>query len=101
MLTRNTEQNCRRDHLLREARAGVIFESDGVADEIRARAKVAARTLLRLAANAEGPIRASENRAITEILADLRHYCCFKGVAYDKLDTAATELYESEGNLAT
>ena len=63
--------------------------------------KISARTLLSLAANAEGPSRTSENRAITEILADLRHYCDLKGYAYDELDTAATELYESEGNLNT
>ena len=99
MLTCETEQNRARGHLVRDARAGLIPESDAVADEIRARMKIAARTLLSLAANAERPSRTSENRAIMEILADLRHYCEFKGYAYDELDTAATELYESEGNL--
>ncbi len=63
--------------------------------------KIAARTLLSLAANVERPSRTSENPAIMEILAALRHYCDLKGYAYDELDTAASELYESEGNLNT
>lgn len=101
MLTCETEQNRARGHLVRDARAGLIPESDSVADEIRARMKIGAGTLLSLAANAERPSGTSENRAITEIPADLRHYCDLKGYAYDELDTAETELYESEGNLNT
>ncbi|MGA9937393.1 MAG: hypothetical protein WBP92_04050 [Candidatus Acidiferrales bacterium] len=37
--------------------------------------------------------RVSEEHAITNILADLRHYCYYKGLQFDELDAAADALY--------
>jgi len=63
--------------------------------------QIAARTLRKLGTNAHQLSCTSQDRKVTEILADLRHYCDFKGYSYDELDEAATELYMSEGNLGT
>ena len=100
-MKRKTHNDRLRANLVREARAGVIPESDHIAKEIRARMNSAARLVRTLAAKGRRATRASEDRVITEILADLRHYCDFNGLVYDKLETAAADLYLAEGKLVT
>jgi hypothetical protein len=101
MMKRKTHSDRLRANLVREARAGVIPESDHIAKEIRARMNSAARLIRTLAAKGRLATLASEDRLITEILADLRHYCDFNGLVYDKLETAAADLYLAEGKLVT
>lgn len=86
----------RRVDLVREARAGVIPESDNIANEIRTRTNQTAR-LVRTAKTHLGSVtRVSEEQAITNVLVDLRHYCDDQGLAFHKLHAAAQELYLGE-----
>jgi hypothetical protein len=85
--------NKRRNDLVREARAGMIPESDNIANEIRTRTSQTAR-IIRTAKTYLGSVTAvSDELAITDILADLRHYCDYKGLAFRKLHTAAHAQY--------
>jgi hypothetical protein len=79
--------------LVREARAGLIPTSDDIAAEKRARIDCAAR-IIRLTKPYLGSIsRVSDEEAITNILADLRHYCDCKGLTIRKIRVAANALY--------
>ena len=88
---RTIEGRCAR--LVRKARAGLIPASDDMMNEIRARTNNTAR-IVRMVKSHLGSIeRVSEEHAITDILADLRHYCDYKGLRFKELDTAADALY--------
>src|SRR5579864_9529424 len=63
--------------LIVRARAGVICASDHVAAELLAATSSIARTI-RAHAKSAKPV--PEDRAITNILIDLRHYCDSKGL---------------------
>jgi len=79
--------------LIVRARAGVICASDHVAAELLAATSSIARTI-RAHAKSAKPV--PEDRAITNILIDLRHYCDSKGLVFDELNAAAEERYWDE-----
>lgn len=85
--------NTRRIDLVRKARAGLIPESDNIANEIRARTERTARIVRTARTYLGSATRVSEEHAITDILADLRHYCDCRGLAFRKIHTAAYALY--------
>jgi hypothetical protein len=78
---------------VREARAGLIPKSDDMRDEIRTRTNQTARIIRTAKAHLGSVTRVSEEQAITSILADLRHYCDCKGLAFRKLHEIAHALY--------
>jgi hypothetical protein len=83
----------RRIDLVLAARAGLIPESDNIANEKRVRMNRTAR-IIRTAKTYLGSVAGvSDEQAITDILADLRHYCDSKGLAFRKFHTAAYALY--------
>jgi hypothetical protein len=86
--------------LVIEARAGLIPASDDVADERRARMNRTARVVRTIKAYAGLATCGSEHQAITDILADLRHYCDCEGLAFYKLYNAACALYLEESDEA-
>lgn len=93
MPKRRQISKARRVDLMREARAGLIPASDDIADEKRARTNRTAR-IIRIVKPYSGPVaRVSDEQAITNILAVLRHYCDSKGLPFRKFHTAAYALY--------
>jgi hypothetical protein len=83
----------RRSDLLLAARAGLIPESENIANEKRVRTNRTAR-IIRTAKTYLGSVaRVSDEQAITDILADLRHYCDSRSLPFRKLHTAAYALY--------
>jgi hypothetical protein len=79
---------------IREARAGLIPQSDDIIDEIQARldrTSTITRVVSRYRVASE-----SEEAAITNILVDLRHHCSAKGLSFGNLQTCATRLYGEE-----
>jgi hypothetical protein len=85
--------NARSMRLLREARAGLIPECESMANEKRVRTNRTARIVNIAKTFLGSAARVSEEQAVTSILADLRHYCDCKNLAYRKLHTAAHALY--------
>ena len=79
-----------------EARAGLIPESDWTAEEVSARMRRTARMARVIKSHASSLTGRSDSMAISEILADLRHYCDSKGLMFDDLERAASENYEDE-----
>lgn len=79
--------------LVREARAGLIPESDNIANEVRIRTNRTAQIVRTARAYLGSMKRVSEKHAIADILADLRHYCDCKSLPFRKLDKAAHALY--------
>jgi hypothetical protein len=86
----------RRANPVVEARAGLIPASDDAADEIRARTNLTVRIIRTVKPYLGSRRRVSDDLAITNILSDLRHYCDFRGLAFEKLDRAAYQLYSEE-----
>lgn len=78
---------------VREARAGLITEFDDIADEIRVRTNRMARVIRTVKRSLGSVAKVSEEEAITDILADLRHYCDVSGMSFRKLHTAARARY--------
>jgi hypothetical protein len=76
-----------------EARAGLIPASDHIADERRVRTACIARIIRSVKSSLGSVARVSDDLAITDILADLRHYCDHRGLAFDRLDGAAHTQY--------
>jgi hypothetical protein len=70
-----------------------------VAEEVRLRLKRTARTGRFVHSHARLSSRGSDALAIKEILADLRHYCDRKGLAFEDLDAEACEDYQDEVSL--
>ena len=79
-----------------KARAGIIFESDYIAYELRARTERTSRIVRCVKAYAKRPGCGSDGRAITDILADLRHYCASRGLDFHELDSAASNQHLEE-----
>jgi hypothetical protein len=98
MFNRRQPSNRRHTALVIQARAGLIPASDDVEDERRARMKCTARVGFGVKAYARRATCGSEDLAIAEILAHLRHYCDSKGLAFCKLDAAGYALYVQEVN---
>jgi hypothetical protein len=91
------QQNRRcRINLVIQARAGLIPASDDIADERRARLNHTARVIRAIKARSGTVSRVSDERAITNILADLRYYCDCTGLKFKKLDRAAHAQYLDE-----
>jgi glycerol-3-phosphate O-acyltransferase len=88
----------RHSALILEARAGLIPESDWIAEEVRARMDRTARISRVVKFHARLLTSGSHALAISEILADLRHYCDSKGLAFEQLDAAACENFEEEAS---
>jgi len=82
--------------LVIEARAGLIPESDWIAEEVRARTVRTARIGRVIKSHARLLTKGSHAVAISEILADLRHHCDGKGLTFEELDAAASENYQDE-----
>jgi hypothetical protein len=93
-------QNSRWRDLVTEARAGLIPECDAIEDEMRARMKRTARVVRILKRHAGLPTCGSEEQAITDLIADLRHYCQHVGLPFHKLDRAGYVLHLEEKALA-
>jgi hypothetical protein len=96
MSNRRRMTNVRRIDLVREARAGLIPESDNLAEERLARMNLTERVIRSVKPYLGSLGRVSDDQAITDILASLRHYCDCKGLAFRKLDNAASALYVEE-----
>ena len=79
--------------LIVEARAGIIFASDHVAAELLAATSSIARAVRAYVKPAK---RGADDRVITDILVDLRHYCDGKGLVFDELNATAEERYWDE-----
>lgn len=85
--------NARRADLVRKARAGLIPASDDIADEKRARMNSIGR-IIRAAKTQLGTVtRVSDEHAITSVLADLQHFCGWKGLSFRKIHEASCALY--------
>jgi hypothetical protein len=82
--------------LVIEAHAGLIPESDWIAEEVRARMDRTGRTSRIIKSHARLLTGDSDALAISEILTDMQHYCDSKGLAFEKLVATATEDYEDE-----
>ena len=85
--------NARREFLILEARAGLIPASDAIENEQRARMKCIGRVVKTYAKLVSARSGDWDHLAITDILDDLRHYCDYKGLAFDELSPAAYEQY--------
>ncbi len=96
MQNRRQKSNPPRFNSVVEARAGLIPASDDVADEIRARTKLTTRIIHTVKPSLGSVGSVPDDLAITNILSDLRHYCDIQGLAFEKLDRAAHELYSEE-----
>jgi hypothetical protein len=96
MPNRRQKNKSRRVNPVAEARAGLIPASDDVADEIRARTNLTLRIIRTVKPYLGSARRVSDDLAITNILSDLRHYCDSRGLAFEKLDRAANQLYSEE-----
>ena len=79
--------------LIAEARAGLVFACDHVEAELLAATSRIGRTVTDYAKVSK---LASGDRAITDILVDLRHYCDSKELLFDELNAAAAQRYENE-----
>jgi hypothetical protein len=102
MPTRTKKKNNTRPiDLVREARAGLIPESDNTASEIRKRMNQTARLICTAKAHLGSVTHVSDEQAITTILADLRHYCDCKGLQFRKFHAIAYAVYlEDKANEA-
>jgi hypothetical protein len=83
----------RRIGLTPETRAGLIPEADNIANEVRARTTQTASMIRTVATRLGSLSNVSEEYAITNILADLRHFCERKGLEFHKLQAAAHAIY--------
>lgn len=82
-----------------EARAGLIPASDDLADEIVALMNHAAQLLRSLGSHMATPERASEQRAVREILTTLLQYCDFKYLNFRDLVASAHAEYIDESQI--
>ena len=98
MLKRQKLIDRRRAELVREARAGLLPESDDLVNEVRAQMSRTARIARSIKGYTKLETCRSEELAVTTILADLRHYCASKDLSFRKLDAAGHTLYVEEAN---
>jgi hypothetical protein len=71
----------------------LIPASDAVLNERRARMGRIGRVVKAYGRLVSAGSDGSDHLAITDILAELRHYCGSRGLAFDELDGAAYEQY--------
>jgi hypothetical protein len=98
MSNRKQTSKVRLSGLVREARAGLIPASDDLARERRLRANRTMRIIRTVKTYSGSVARVSDGLAITNIIADLRHYCDCRGLAFKKLDRAAYTLYSKDAD---
>jgi hypothetical protein len=96
MLKRTQLKGPTRDFTVIKARAGIIFESDDIADERLAGMRAKGRVFRYIRAYAKSSTYGSESQAVIDILAYVRQYCDHKGLAFHKLEAAAHEAYLEE-----
>jgi hypothetical protein len=96
MTNSRRENNLQWRDLVTEARAGLIPECDDKEDEIQGRMKRTARVVRILKVHAGLPTCGSEEQAVTDLIADLRHYCQQAGLSFRRLDRAGYALYLEE-----
>ena len=78
------------------ARGGLISASDDVINEILVRTNRTARIIRNVKPCLGSVKRVSDDLAIANILADLRHYCDCTGLVFGKLQKDANALYLEE-----
>ena len=77
--------NTRRVAFVHDARAGLSPESENIENEVRTRTVQTAR-IIRIAKSSLGSVtNISDEQAITNILADLRHYCECQGLGVSQI----------------
>src|ERR1700733_4740367 len=99
MTKRKQNSDSRKIDLVREARAGIIFASDALEAEKRARIRDTERMIRRTKFYLGSIALASDELAISSILAELRHYCDCRQLEFGKLETAAYELYVEDADI--
>lgn len=96
MPNRKQQKKTGRLNLTIRARCGLISASDDVVNERGVRTKRTAR-IIRIVKPFLGSVnRVPDDLAIANILADLRHYCDCRGLAFGKLQKTAHALYLEE-----
>jgi hypothetical protein len=88
--------NRRRPKLVTKAHGGIIYASEVLAEERRARINHIERVILIVKTSLGSVAHVSDDQAITDLLADLRHYCDYKGLTFRKLDADADALFEDD-----
>jgi hypothetical protein len=81
---------------LRDLSGGINYAANVLAEEGRARLSRVERLIRIVKAYLGSVERVTDAQAITDLLADLRHYCDCKGLEFSDLDEAAIEEYEDE-----
>lgn len=84
---------------VREARAGLISEADYLELEKLARIARTKRVARTVKAYAKLKICRSDNAAIANILADLRHHCEAQSLEFSEIDKEGRLLYEDEKDI--
>jgi hypothetical protein len=93
---RRQQNKERRFNLMDEGSGGLISASDNIMNERRVRTNLTARMIRTVKPFLGSLTRVSDDLAIANILADLRHYCECKRLAFAKLQKAAYALYLEE-----
>lgn len=93
MTNRKRVTNADCEEFVREARAGLIPASADLADEVRVRTNRTARMIRIVKTHLGSARRVSDDLAIIDVLADLRHYCDRNGLVFERLAKAAFERY--------
>jgi hypothetical protein len=88
--------HARRIEPVREGRAGLIPASDAIVAEKQARLDRASRIIRTVKPFLGSVTRVSDDHAMTNVLAYLRHYCDHKSLAFSKLGAEARRLYLDE-----
>jgi hypothetical protein len=96
MSKRQKPSDRRRAELVREARAGLLPQSDDLVNEVRARMNRTALSARSIKTYTKLATCSSEELAISTILADLRHYCASKELSFRKLNADGYTLYVEE-----
>jgi hypothetical protein len=86
----------RRINLESERGRGLIPASDNIENERHARTKLTLRIIATVKPYLGSAKRVSDDLAIANILANLRHYCDLKGMAFGKIQKAARQFYFEE-----
>jgi hypothetical protein len=81
---------------LRDLSGGINYASNVLAEEGRARLARIERLIEIVKAYLGTAARVTDAQAVTDLLADLRHYCDCKGLEFSSLDEAAIERYDDE-----
>jgi hypothetical protein len=79
-----------------KACGGINYASNVLAEEGRARINRMERVIRIVKTYLGSAAHVTDSQAITDLLADLRHICDYKGLAFQELERAAEELYEDE-----